>query len=109
MIPEPFEFALLCLIAARLWKLIGDDRILDRPREWLLDRVETRGRDSVYWGDFIICPWCAGFWVSGLTYAAWVAILGELNSASDVPVGLGVWFAISGVVGLFGLVVERLK
>lgn len=100
MIPEPFEFALLALAAFRAWKLIADDRILDRPRDWVLDRVRDDER-AVYWGDFLVCPWCAGFWVSGLTYLAWALTLGELpGGAGDLAVALGVWLALSGAVGL---------
>ena len=104
MIPEPWEFALLALAAFRVWKLLGDDRILDRPRDWLLERVDTR-RSSTKWGDFIVCPWCAGFWISGLVYAGWLLTLGNIpGNISGSFVGLGVWFALSGAVGLLGVV-----
>jgi len=109
VIPEPYVFALLALIAARVWKLIGDDRILDRPRDWVLERIKDDER-AVYWGDFIVCPWCAGFWVSGLVYGFWMATLGKLpDSVEEGLVGIGVWFAISALVGLFGLSVEVLQ
>jgi hypothetical protein len=109
VIPEPYVFALLALIASRVWKLIGDDRILDRPRDWVLERIKDDER-AVYWGDFIVCPWCAGFWVSGIVYGFWMATLGKLpDNVEDVLVGIGVWLAISCLVGLFGMTVERLK
>jgi hypothetical protein len=109
VIPEPCEFVLLVLAAARAWKLIGDDLILDRPRDWLLDRIQDDER-SVYWGDFLVCPWCAGFWLSGLAYGAWLLTLGSLpESFAHGVVGVGVWFAISALVGLFGMLVEALQ
>jgi hypothetical protein len=108
VIPEPYELALLVLIAGRLWKLIGDDRILDRPREWVIERLNEDRQE--YWGDFIVCPWCAGAWLSGLVYIAWMATLGHgPGGAGDVLVVLGVWFAISALVGLYGLTVEVLQ
>lgn len=108
MIPEPYIFALLCLAAFSIFKLIGDDRILDRPRDWALDRIKDDDR-ATYWGDFIVCPWCAGFWISGVVYAGWLATLGDpALSVEAVFVGLGVWFAIRAVVGLLGMVVDVL-
>lgn len=109
MIPEPYEFVLLALAAARAWKLIGDDRILDRPREAALGWLDDRRESGTYWGDFLVCPWCAGAWVSLLAYVSWMATLGQWpSSGSDVLVGFGVWFAISALVGLFGTVVDAL-
>lgn len=109
MIPPAYEFALLALAAFRLWKLIGDDRILDRPREWVLRHTDDR-REDTKWGDFIVCPWCAGFWISGLVYLAWMLTLGDLpDSASAAATMLGVWFALSGAVGLIGVALARLE
>ena len=100
MIPSAYQFVLLALAAFRLWKLLADDRILDRPRDWLLDRLDTR-RGKTKWGDFIVCPWCAGFWVSGAVYAGWLVTLGDpALSVTAGTVALGVWFALSGAVGL---------
>lgn len=107
MIPEPYELALLALAAARLWKLIGDDRILDRPREWVLERTDDR-RDGTYWGDFLVCPWCAGAWCSVLVYAGWIVVGPGDWQTSEWYMGLVTIAAISALVGLFGMVVERL-
>ena len=60
LVPEPYELVLLALAAGRAWKIVGDDRILERPRDWLLGKL-TEGHRQDYWGDFPVCPWCAGF------------------------------------------------
>ena len=108
MIPEPYEFVLLALIAFRLWRLLAEDDIFEKPRRWLVrlpyEWKEGQALPREYkekWALFITCPWCAGAWISLLTYVIWMATLGEWpDSVSDVVVGLGVWFAISASVGL---------
>lgn len=107
MIPPVFQFVLLCLAAYRLWRLIADDDILQRPRNWLVrlprdwedgDPIPEEYRDKL--GLFLTCPWCAGAWVSLATYIAWMFTLGETPSSfEDVAVAAGVWFAISATVG----------
>ena len=109
MIPEPWIFALLALAAFRLWKLVGDDAILDVPREWLLDRFDTK-RGGTKWEYFITCPWCAGAWASLAAYVGWMATLGQWpDSAGDFAVAAGVWFAISAVVGYLGVTIDKLE
>ena len=60
MIPEPWAFALLALAAFRVWKLIAEDTLLDRPlrrlREW----------------EAVTCPWCSGAWITVAWWAAWL-------------------------------------
>lgn len=107
MIPEPYEFGLLVLIAGRLWKLLADDEVLDRPRNWVLDRLDA---EDTRWELFLTCPWCAGFWLSGVTYVTWLWALGDPQLvARAVVVGVGVWFAINALVGLYGLTVKTLQ
>ena len=108
MIPEPYQFVLLALIAYRLWRLVAEDDILERPRRWLVrlprkwkegDSFPQKYREEL--ALFINCPWCAGAWVSLLVYTIWVATLGDgPDSFEEVVVGAGVWFAISASVGL---------
>ena len=97
------------LIAGRLWKLLGDDEILDRPRDWVLERIDTR-RGHTKWELFLTCPWCAGFWLSGVVYGAWCLTLGDLpGGAEDAAVAVGMWLAVSSLVGVYGLVVKALQ
>jgi len=94
VIPPAWHFALLALCAYRIFRLVGYDSLVDRPRNWALKRV----------GDklelFITCPFCAGFWISGLVYACWVWLYGDLASTADLLVGAAIWFALSGAVAL---------
>lgn len=65
MIPEPWEFALLALATLRVWKLIAEDSILDRPRDWFLVRMKI--------DELIECPWCSGWWIGLAWWGAWLA------------------------------------
>lgn len=85
-VPGWYALLLLALSAFRTWRLLAEDTILDRPRAALV-RPLPKGEE------FILCPWCAGFWVSLAWWAAWQAWPhGTLVVA--VP------FAISAVVGV---------
>lgn len=101
MIPGPWEFALLALAAFRVWKLIGDDAILDRPRDWLLDRIEPDDGHGP-WNYFITCPWCAGFWITLAWWGAWL-IEPYAVTVAAVP------FALSAAVGYLGVGIDRLE
>jgi hypothetical protein len=70
----------------------GDDPWDDR---WSVDgRPLESGKLAWYIARLIRCPWCAGFWVSGLVAVAWCAYAGEW-------VGLPlVWLGLSAAVGL---------
>lgn len=97
----PWHFALLTLLTFRVWKLLADDEILDGPRNWVLSRLDAR------WELFITCPWCAGFWLSGAALGLYA-----LSGAGEWPgwlVGAGLWFALSGAVGLLATVMYDLR
>lgn len=99
----PTWWAALLLVGAayRVWKLLAEDAILDRPRRWLLrlgDWHEDDGGDPpdeyrYTLGDFIGCPWCFGFWIVLATWGLWLAFPYE-------TVLLAVPFAMSAAVGL---------
>lgn len=73
----------LILGAYRVWMLIAKDAITERLRERFLGY--SMGADGKYhrnrWpkprkrlGEFITCPWCAGFWISlaaAVAYHEW--------------------------------------
>ena len=78
-VPEPYALFLLVAASYRVWRLIAEDDILDRPRLWLLRLprawqaeqpipAEYRGKVA----DFLTCPWCMGFWVSLGFYLSWL-------------------------------------
>jgi hypothetical protein len=50
----------------------------------------------VHWlGQLVECPWCCGWWISGLVVAAAAAV-------GSVPLPLLTWPAVSTLVGLTG-------
>lgn len=55
---------LLALAAWRVFQLIAEDEILNRPRRYVTARLDAK------WQLFIECPYCAGFWIA---VAWWVA------------------------------------
>jgi hypothetical protein len=105
--PDWWEFVLLSLAAFRVFRLLAEDDILDRPRNWALGLpknweqgkpIPKRYRENLAF--FIRCPWCAGFWISLLVYVAWIAAgPGEWESDELYMGGVSV-FAISAIVGL---------
>lgn len=100
MVPDWYELILLALASFRVWKLVGDDAVLDRPRDWVLDRLDREGDDV--WTYFITCPWCAGFWITLLWWVAWLLV----PYATLVAAAL---FAISALVGYLGVGIDKLE
>lgn len=80
--PDAWEAVLLAAAAYRVWRLLAEDSILDRPRDLLPHRV----------ADFVECPWCLGFWVSAAAYASW-------RAAPKATLVLAAPLAISAAVG----------
>lgn len=108
MIPSIYQFALLALISYRLWRLLAEDEIFERPRRYLVrlpleweegDSIPNSYRAGL--GEFISCPWCLGAWTSLGSYIGWMFTIGETpDSFGDVLVAAGVWFALSAAVGI---------
>ena len=78
-IPDWYVLILLALASYRTWRLLAEDDILDRPRNWLL-RLDPKwekegdptGADYREWlGKFLSCPWCLGFWITLGWWIAW--------------------------------------
>lgn len=69
-VPTWFELVVLALAAFRVWRLLGKDVILDRPRRWLVGLGDWREGDPVPAGyrewivELIECPRCLGTWVA---------------------------------------------
>jgi hypothetical protein len=101
-VPKPYSFGLVALAAWRTWKLVGDDRILDRPRDWAVEKLGgTESVRGTYWSDFIRCPYCAGAHIS---FAWWLAWQRDQRKTEIAAVPL----AVSAVVGLLGTVLDAL-
>ncbi len=92
-VPTWWAFLLLALAAFRVWRLLAEDAILDRPREWALHKL-PKGEE------FLVCPWCAGFWISVLWWLAWVA-WPRWTLVVAAP------FAINAIVGLTAANLDR--
>jgi len=102
-VPNWWEFLLLFAAAYRIFHLIAEDTLLDRPRKWALhlprsydpeqdDPSQFPGyRD--YLAKFITCPWCLGFWLSVGWWLGWL-IFHKWAVAAAVP------WAMSAAVGI---------
>jgi len=90
MTPDPWPFALLALAAYRVWKLIGDDAILDRPRAWAVAKLGPR------FDEMIGCPYCLGAWIAFAWWLIWLL----LPTAALI---VATPFALSAIVGLIGV------
>lgn len=95
-VPGPWAFALLAFAAFRVFWLIGEDAILDRPRAF----VTANGRRETL-TLFLSCPWCCGAWCSLAWWLAWT-IGPHWTLVVAVP------FALSAVVGAVTTGLHRL-
>ena len=104
-IPNWYETLLLGLAAYRVWRLLAEDVILDRPRAWLVglsdwtagQRTPASYREGL--AEFLTCPWCAGAWIS---IGWWLLWQWQPHFALVVSVP----FAISVVVGALASVLS---
>ena len=79
MIPDWWEAVLLSLAAWRVFQLLAEDDILDRPRRYITrlgpkwekegDPVPAEYREG--FANFLTCPYCFGFWVALAWWGAW--------------------------------------
>lgn len=108
VIPPIYEFALIALAAYRAWRLLSEDEILDRPRHRIVrlpmswqegDTIPLKYRDGL--ATFLSCAWCSGAWVTLVAYVIWMVTIGNTpSSTNDVFSAIGVWLALSAVVGI---------
>lgn len=96
-------YAFLIGIASfRAWRIFAEDTIMERPRDWLYAKAETKSA----WGfiaDLMGCPWCITFWYCGV--GAW--IISDHEGYNPALFSL-LWLAASGIAGLTRSIVERL-
>ncbi len=74
-VPGFLEVALLALASWRTYRLLSDDTILDRPRNWATRRIAKRRSTAaaICFNEFILCPFCLGFWTALAWWGAWEA------------------------------------
>lgn len=77
-VPDWYAFVLLGIAAWRMFNLLAHDKIFEKPRRWLTrlpyDWDVTKPLPKEYkmkWALFINCPYCAGFWIWALWFAAY--------------------------------------
>lgn len=125
---EPLLLVILCLASYRVWRIVGQDDWPPsrRFRGFLEARATYHGgqvtrfgelkdvgdygrelrkhaRHHTFWDELqtmIECPWCLGFWVSG------VVVVGVETWYQDLPAWPLWWLAVSCVVGLIGTALD---
>ena len=78
-VPDWWEAILLAAAAWRVFYLLGEDDLLDRPRRYVtrLGKAWQNEGDTVpsdyrlRLGKFLQCPNCLGFWVTLAWWGAW--------------------------------------
>jgi Protein of unknown function (DUF1360) len=99
-IPDWYALILLGLGGFRIWRLLADDDILERPRRWIVrlpknwregDELPSNYRE--YLALFINCPWCLGSWIVLVIWIFW-QVWPHGTEVTMVP------FALSALVGL---------
>lgn len=66
-VPNWYALILLALAAFRVFHLLAEDAILDRPREWVVARFGEK--NEVY---FLTCAYCLGAYISVAFWLFWV-------------------------------------
>lgn len=94
---NPVTIALSVIAIYRITALIIDDRVFDRPRDFIHSRMSGRLLDIPY---LITCYWCLSFWV-GLVCVPFMLFLPFIWG----PFALVM--AASAVSGILGSVVMR--
>lgn len=110
----PFTFVLVALAAYRLTRFVVADSLLAPQRRWLFERFPpSQGLANVFGkdhpsrlGQLIDCPYCIGFWISGL--CLWVAdALGYVHVG--VATFLALWWAVAGAQAMLNAADRRLS
>lgn len=93
-LPNWWEGLLLALAAWRVWHLLAQDTILDKPRRYVTrlgwdwhedDNVPDNYRFGL--AEFIECPYCLGFWIA-LAWAAFFSAWPEGATWTALPFAL---------------------
>lgn len=100
IVPDWWAAVLLFAASFRVFRLLAKDIILDAPRAWLVGLgkgwVEGRPVPKGYrpkLAEFMLCPWCLGFWITLAWWTAWEQ-WPQGTSVAAAP------FALSAAVGL---------
>lgn len=80
--------------ASRLTRLATFDEF--PPVRWLRNKY-AEATDGGGWQLLAFCPYCAGFWITGLV-VLWGYFSGVYVGAPDHDLGYAVWWALNGVL-----------
>ncbi len=98
-VPDWWATLLLALAAWRTFHLLAHDTILDGPRrrllrlnrEWKQEGDATGDDYREKWALFLVCPFCAGFWIALAWWGAWqIWPHGSLVAATPFVINAGV-------------------
>lgn len=101
-VPSWWTWFLLTVAAFRIYRLIAMDTLLDIPRGWLVGLGGWREGQPVPAGyrqrlaEFLVCPWCLGFWICGALLSVFCATTEWLDWFGFAVT----WLAMSAGVGL---------
>lgn len=104
MLPDWWVALLLALASYRLFRLLAEDTVLERPRHWLVglparwkegDQIPRGYRYGL--ASFLTCPFCLGFHISWIVWLIWECWPHQTEIAC-VPLALS---AFVGLVGKF--------
>ncbi len=91
-IPDWYALILLGLASFRLWRVLAEDDVLERPRLWVLVKapwLET----------WLTCPWCSGAWIAVGWWLAWVC-------SPHWSLVISAPFAVSAILGLIATALD---
>lgn len=93
----------LVFASYRLTRFVVEDSLLDNPRESLFAKYPPQTHKLTY---LLSCPFCAGFWASGLMFAA-----AHLSGLANWPLRFDVvlWWAIAGGQAILSAVDGKLN
>ena len=94
---NPLTIILSIVAIYRITALIIDDRVFDRPREFIESRVKGTWIDVPY---LITCYWCLSFWVGLLCLPLMIFL-------PYIWVPLALILTASAVSGILGSVIAR--
>lgn len=63
-------YILMMLAVARITRLVNEDTLTERPRSWLILRLN--GHENAQY--LITCPWCVSVYAGAGVAGVWVAV-----------------------------------
>lgn len=97
MAPLILDLILVIGLALRLTRLITADTIADRYLRQPVFRWAGDDERRTFWAEGLECPWCVGFWLSGLAILSLWLAGGAGDAAMWWRVAAG-WFTLSYIV-----------